>query len=164
MTHRLIRKLSRGLSYIRHGSLYLTSNSQPTYVNKSTREKKNTNLALLSTQLYYHTTMHIKVLITFVSAAAAAVLSKYSMPPGSVPSNMISNGLPLDQQYQDGLSQEQDNEAVIFGCYWDGTAPYCAGSCQGPRWEQRGRSNCGNGSCCWTGSKALCCESRGWKK
>ena len=39
--------------------------------------------------------------------------------------------------------------------YWDGTAPFCDGSCpSGCRTV--GRSNCGNGACCWTGSKALC--------
>jgi hypothetical protein len=39
--------------------------------------------------------------------------------------------------------------------FWDGTAPFCSGSCpSGCRTVAR--SNCGNGACCWTGHKALC--------
>jgi hypothetical protein len=41
---------------------------------------------------------------------------------------------------------------------WRGTAPFCAGSCL--RGEQEiGRSKCGDGACCATGSKALCRNS-----
>lgn len=41
---------------------------------------------------------------------------------------------------------------------WRGTAPFCAGSCLAGEQEIR-RSNCGDGACCWTGSKALCRNS-----
>lgn len=38
---------------------------------------------------------------------------------------------------------------------WRGTAPFCEGACL--KGEQEvGRSNCGDGGCCWTGTKALC--------
>ncbi|KAF5578342.1 hypothetical protein FPCIR_11592 [Fusarium pseudocircinatum] len=50
-----------------------------------------------------------------------------------------------------------DKPVGASGCRWEGTAPYCAGECE-PGWSKRGRSQCGDGSCCWTGSKALCCE------
>ncbi|KAL5584508.1 hypothetical protein ACKRZS_003122 [Fusarium odoratissimum] len=50
-----------------------------------------------------------------------------------------------------------DKPVSVAGCKWSGTAPYCAGECE-PGWHERGRSQCGDGSCCWTGSKALCCE------
>lgn len=38
--------------------------------------------------------------------------------------------------------------------FWNGTAPFCDGSC-GPC-RTLATSNCGNGACCWTGHKALC--------
>lgn len=38
---------------------------------------------------------------------------------------------------------------------WRGTAPFCEGRCLPGEKEVR-RSKCGDGSCCWTGSKALC--------
>jgi len=43
------------------------------------------------------------------------------------------------------------------GCYWDGTAPFCAGSCP-PDYTQRDLGQCGDGVCCWTGYKVLCCK------
>jgi hypothetical protein len=39
--------------------------------------------------------------------------------------------------------------------YWDGTAPFCSGSCPANCVTVRS-SDCGNGACCWTGSKKLC--------
>ena len=41
-------------------------------------------------------------------------------------------------------------------CYWDGTAPYCQGRCPAG-FREDGRSSTGQGSSCWTGSKARCC-------
>jgi len=41
---------------------------------------------------------------------------------------------------------------------WRGTAPFCAGSCLAGE-QEIGRSDCGDGACCWTGSKALCRNS-----
>jgi len=43
------------------------------------------------------------------------------------------------------------------GCYWDGSAPFCAGSC--PRgWTSGKRSSSGDGLQCWTGDKVYCCK------
>jgi hypothetical protein len=45
---------------------------------------------------------------------------------------------------------------AIADCqYWDGTAPFCDGSCPG-NCLTIATSNSGNGASCWTGSKALC--------
>ena len=41
---------------------------------------------------------------------------------------------------------------------WRGTAPFCEGSCLAGE-QEIGRSNCGDGACCVTGSKALCRNS-----
>jgi hypothetical protein len=38
-------------------------------------------------------------------------------------------------------------------CHWDGTGPFCAGSCRYPKVEVRRRSGG-----CVTGSRAYCCE------
>ena len=39
--------------------------------------------------------------------------------------------------------------------FWDGTAPFCSGSCPSGC-KTLARSDCGNGACCLIGSKALC--------
>lgn len=41
-------------------------------------------------------------------------------------------------------------------CYWDGTAPFCAGSCPSG-YNDCGTSSCGDGACCMTGYKKYCC-------
>ena len=39
--------------------------------------------------------------------------------------------------------------------FWSGTAPFCRGKC--PRgYTTLRRDKCGDGKCCWTGSKAYC--------
>ncbi|KIJ99719.1 hypothetical protein K443DRAFT_623219 [Laccaria amethystina LaAM-08-1] len=43
-------------------------------------------------------------------------------------------------------------------CGWSGTAPLCNGGCSSGQTRLPSNSQrCGTGSCCWTGSKALCC-------
>jgi hypothetical protein len=42
-------------------------------------------------------------------------------------------------------------------CYWDGTAPFCAGACPAGYTAQR-RDSCGDGACCITGYKVYCCK------
>ncbi|KAH8670409.1 hypothetical protein BGZ60DRAFT_407376 [Tricladium varicosporioides] len=42
-------------------------------------------------------------------------------------------------------------------CYWEGTAPICKGKCKNG-FEEVARTKCGDGQCCVTGSKALCCK------
>lgn len=55
-----------------------------------------------------------------------------------------------------GHQAEEDGPAPE-GCYWDGTAPFCAGSCPNG-YTESGRGSCGDGACCWTGYKFLCCK------
>jgi hypothetical protein len=42
-------------------------------------------------------------------------------------------------------------------CRWDGTAPFCAGSCL-PGETELTRSKSGDGALCLTGDKAFCCR------
>ena len=45
------------------------------------------------------------------------------------------------------------------GCYWHGTAPFChAGGCH-TGYTESNKGSCGDGACCWTGYKALCCKA-----
>src|SRR5687767_3910069 len=59
-------------------------------------------------------------------------------------------------------------------CRWDGTAPFCGGSCSGDETEMTRldaipdfwippmvNQNPSFGAACWTGTKALCCKLRG---
>lgn len=43
------------------------------------------------------------------------------------------------------------------GCYWSGTAPTCEGECNIGE-TYCGRSGCGDGKCCASGWKVLCCK------
>ncbi|KAG1735432.1 hypothetical protein EDB19DRAFT_1103603 [Suillus lakei] len=47
--------------------------------------------------------------------------------------------------------------AVNADCFWSGTAPFCAGSCEGSPTVECATSSCGDGACCWTGYKKYCC-------
>ena len=49
------------------------------------------------------------------------------------------------------------NEREDGMCYWDGTAPFCAGACP-PGYQEQMRNSCGDGACCWTGYKVYCCK------
>ncbi|PPQ87318.1 hypothetical protein CVT25_002066 [Psilocybe cyanescens] len=55
-----------------------------------------------------------------------------------------------------GHQAEEDGPAPP-GCFWSGTAPFCAGSCPSG-YEEEIRGSCGDGACCWTGYKVLCCR------
>lgn len=44
-------------------------------------------------------------------------------------------------------------------CHWDGTAPFCAGSCGSGETPSQPPAGSSSGAGCWTGSKAYCCRS-----
>jgi polyglycine hydrolase-like protein len=44
-------------------------------------------------------------------------------------------------------------------CRWDGTAPFCDGSCRQGETAGQPPAGSSSGSSCWTGSKAYCCHS-----
>lgn len=46
-------------------------------------------------------------------------------------------------------------------CRWDGTAPFCSGSCRGDEVQTTPPENSSSGSSCWTGSKVYCCNRVG---
>ncbi|KAF4613971.1 hypothetical protein D9613_008159 [Agrocybe pediades] len=70
--------------------------------------------------------------------------------PGTSDSEILSYLLDI---------QTQEDNAVDFlprGCRWFGTSPFCAPSC--PRgYRERHTNRCGDGVCCLTGRKKLCC-------
>lgn len=44
-------------------------------------------------------------------------------------------------------------------CHWDGTAPFCNGSCGAGETRTNAPPGSSGGSSCWTGSKVYCCSS-----
>lgn len=46
-------------------------------------------------------------------------------------------------------------------CRWDGTAPFCNGSCQPGETQSQPPPGSNGGSSCWRGSKVYCCSSSG---
>ena len=44
-------------------------------------------------------------------------------------------------------------------CRWDGTAPFCAGSCRPGETEAQPPPGSSSGAGCWTGSKVYCCSN-----
>ena len=51
-----------------------------------------------------------------------------------------------------------ENRPAPPGCYWDGTAPFCVSESCRDGYTEAGYSDCGDGGCCWTGHKTLCCK------
>ena len=51
----------------------------------------------------------------------------------------------------------EDSASVPPKCFWDGTAPFCAGICP-PGYTGKEKSSCGDGACCWAGYKEYCCR------
>jgi len=49
-------------------------------------------------------------------------------------------------------------EIMAFGCHWEGTAPFCAANACPRGYREGGRHRCGDGACCITGTKVLCCK------
>ena len=47
--------------------------------------------------------------------------------------------------------------AAPSGCYWSGIAHYCTPSCDAPYFESK-EDACGDGECCTSGFKVLCCK------
>lgn len=46
-------------------------------------------------------------------------------------------------------------------CRWDGTAPFCEGSCRSGETAGEPPAGSSSGSACWTGSKQYCCRQTG---
>ena len=46
-------------------------------------------------------------------------------------------------------------------CRWDGTAPFCNGSCRSNETQSEPPPGSSSGRACWTGSKVYCCTSTG---
>ncbi len=46
-------------------------------------------------------------------------------------------------------------------CRWDGTAPFCSGSCNGNEVQTTPPPGSSSGASCWTGNKVYCCNAIG---
>jgi hypothetical protein len=42
-------------------------------------------------------------------------------------------------------------------CYWESAAPFCAGKCP-EGYIEAAYDKCGDGACCWTGTKSFSCK------
>jgi hypothetical protein len=78
---------------------------------------------------------------------------------------MIKSALPLIGTLILGfviLTPTSPVLADYWRCRWDGTAPFCSGSCRSGerqiRRDSHGLTTHGRGNKCLTGSKALCCR------
>lgn len=86
--------------------------------------------------------MRFAILISFAAMAMAATVDQSPAEPTA--------------EVQDNIS-EIEGPVEISACYWEGSAPFCEGRCK-PGWRQIGRDKCGDGKCCWRGTKAHCCK------
>ncbi|KAF9562483.1 hypothetical protein CPC08DRAFT_377624 [Agrocybe pediades] len=58
----------------------------------------------------------------------------------------------------EGHQAGEDGLAPRLGrCFWSGTSPFCAGGCPSG-YIKKNQSSCGDGACCVTGYKILCCR------
>ncbi|KAF9562464.1 hypothetical protein CPC08DRAFT_706669 [Agrocybe pediades] len=60
----------------------------------------------------------------------------------------------------EGHQVGEDGLAPRLGrCFWNGTAPFCAGAGSCPSgYIKQSQTKCGDGACCVTGYKSLCCR------
>lgn len=55
--------------------------------------------------------------------------------------------------------QEAELSTDTQHCFWSGTSPFCAGSCDSSAGYSTCKiDGCGDGACCWTGYKHYCCR------
>ncbi|KDR70707.1 hypothetical protein GALMADRAFT_881437 [Galerina marginata CBS 339.88] len=87
---------------------------------------------------------------------------------------IIAASVAFAAESANSTAELTDVTLAAQGCYWDGTAPLCEGTCakRNSGWSRASqtcigckndyyeseRSTCGDGSCCWSGTKALCCQ------
>ena len=93
----------------------------------------------------------MKVLATIVTLFAAGV---FSIPNGASVNEVSGVGNTAD-----GLITlaKADVCPPPNDCYYDGTAPFCAGACP-TGYQDCGRSGTGCGASCVTGLKVFCCR------
>ena len=104
--------------------------------------------------------MHFLLLQTILALAASAsarTLSMHSNTHHIVKHILMILGLDLtDGQvnlHEAAFSTTADN------CYWDGTSPFCGGSCNTDEGYIACKTDgCGPGACCVTGYKKYCCK------
>ncbi|OCL13495.1 hypothetical protein AOQ84DRAFT_372126 [Glonium stellatum] len=65
--------------------------------------------------------------------------------------------MPVAQQGPENPNSLSSIDTAEADCYWDGTAPFCAGGCP-QDYSDCGRSTYGDGAACWTGIKVYCCR------
>lgn len=63
----------------------------------------------------------------------------------------------LSSDHKQDIHIDTTGDITPADCYWDGTAPFCAGAC-GPGYQECGRSADGGGRTCVKGTKAMCCS------
>ncbi|EJP62340.1 bacteriodes thetaiotaomicron symbiotic chitinase [Beauveria bassiana ARSEF 2860] len=106
--------------------------------------------------------MRFAILISFAAMAMAATVGEFEQPQ-VVRYKARRLNQPGADQSPEPTAEVQDNISEIEGpveisaCYWEGSAPFCEGRCK-PGWRQIGRDKCGDGKCCWRGTKAHCCK------
>ncbi|XP_057373267.1 uncharacterized protein LOC130694132 [Daphnia carinata] len=83
-----------------------------------------------------------------------------------------ASALPADDQLDMQLENYAKNPKILAGnklraeakakerqpgCSWNGTAPFCRGYCNSQVYKTVTSDRCGDGKCCFTGTKKYCC-------
>ena len=98
----------------------------------------------------------MKFLVVLAALFATVAIASPTDAPAAAPADESAATKYLLTHSPVGHKVAEDGPAPD-GCYWDGTAPFCAGSCPSA-YVERTRGGCGDGACCWTGEKTLCCK------
>ncbi|KAF9562474.1 hypothetical protein CPC08DRAFT_761451 [Agrocybe pediades] len=101
---------------------------------------------------------NLVALAIFAAAGAAMARPSDNAVAGAKTTNDQSAALRFLLTNSPAGHQAEEDGPAPPGCYWDGTAPFCAGSCP-TGYTEEGRGSCGDGACCWTGYKFLCCKT-----
>ncbi|KAF8960361.1 hypothetical protein BDZ97DRAFT_1834305 [Flammula alnicola] len=89
-------------------------------------------------------------------AALLYFAATLSFVPTQVDGSPCTLDLDLSLMFPEGINVAHNIDFASPTCFWSGTAPFCAGEC-GAGYVATKKDKCGDGLCCWTGTKVHCC-------
>jgi hypothetical protein len=89
-----------------------------------------------------------------------AVASSSNYDPGSVGVQGLPAASPFGSNCVTGV-KAYCCKVPGRACQWEGTAPFCRGSCRNGERETAAPPGSSSGNACWTGHKVFCCSNTG---
>lgn len=134
------------------------------FINLTPENSKSSNFTLItSTQFKHHALDSLPSTLSFGSTSHRSSHQYVSIVTPQIHrtaymTNICFYLLAIDVE-DDQVKLHNPLPQAFARCYWDGTSPFCAGSCDTRNgWVECGRDGTGNGATCVTGYKKYCCR------